>query len=48
MLRATSSSHRPEQWTFEVELLAVLDMAGFLFSLGLRIFIAFGLMVRAR
>ena len=45
MLRAVSSDLCPEHWTFEGELLAVLDMAGFLFSLGLRIFIAFGLLV---
>ena len=45
MLRAVSSNLCPEHWTFEGELLAVLDMAGFLFSLGLRLFIAFGLLV---
>ena len=45
MLRAVSSNLCPEHWTFEGELLAVLDMAGFLFSLGLRIFMAFGLLV---
>ena len=49
MLRAVSSQGElcPEHLTFEVELLAVLDMAGFLFSLGLRISVAFGLLVRA-
>ena len=46
MLRAVSSHLCPEHWTYEAELLAVLDMAGFLFSLGLRIFVAFGLLVR--
>ena len=46
MLRAVSSHLRPEHWTYEAELLAVLDMAGFLFSLGLRMFVAFGLLVR--
>lgn len=45
MLRAVSSNLCPEHWTYEGELLAVLDMAGFLFSLGLRIFVAFGLLV---
>ncbi len=45
MLRAVSSNLRPDHWSFEVETLAVLDMAGFLFSLGLRLFVAFGLMV---
>ena len=46
MLRAVSSNFRPDHWTFEVETLAVLDMAGFLFSFGLRLFLGFGLLVR--
>lgn len=46
MLRAVSSNLRPDHWTFEVETLAVLDMAGFLFSFGLRLFLGFGLLVR--
>ena len=46
MLRAVSSNLRPGHWTFEVETLAVLDMAGFLFSFGLRLFLGFGLLVR--
>ncbi|CAK0781881.1 hypothetical protein CVIRNUC_005495 [Coccomyxa viridis] len=45
MLRAVSSNLRPDHWTFEVETLAVLDMAGFLFSFGLRLFLGFGLLV---
>ena len=46
MLRAISSNFRPGHWSFEVETLAVLDMAGLLFSLGIRFFLAFGLLVR--
>lgn len=46
MLRAISSNLRPGHWSFEVETLAVLDMAGLLFSLGIRFFLAFGLLVR--
>ena len=46
MLRAISSNLRPDHWSFEVETLAVLDMAGLLFSLGIRFFLAFGLLVR--
>lgn len=48
MLRAVSSNLRPAHWTFEVETMAVLDMAGFLFSLGLRLFLGFGLLVSTR
>ena len=45
MLRAVSSNLRPDAWTFEVETLAVLDMAGFLFSFGIRLFFGFGILV---
>ena len=45
LLKAVSSNHTPEH-SFERETIAITDCAGSLFSLGIRLFLAFSLAVR--
>lgn len=45
LLKAVSSSQSPDH-SFERETIAITDCAGSLFSLGIRLFLAFSLAVR--
>lgn len=46
LIKAQSSKYRPVQWDFEGDALAIMSRAGLLFSLGIRCFFGFGILVR--
>ena len=45
LLKAQASKHRPSTWDFEMDALAIMGRAGLLFSLGIRCFFGFGILV---
>lgn len=47
LLKAQASKHKPSCWDFEAEALAIMGRAGLLFSIGIRCFFAFGILVRS-
>lgn len=46
LIKAQSSRYRPAQWDFEADAFAIMGRAGLLFSLGIRCFFGFGILVR--
>ena len=46
LLKAQASKHRPSTWDFEMDALAIMGRAGLLFSIGIRCFFGFGILVR--
>ena len=45
MLKAQASKYKPSHWDFEAESLAIMGRAGLLFSIGIRCFFGFGILV---
>ncbi len=45
LLKAQASKYKPSHWDFEAESLAIMGRAGLLFSIGIRCFFGFGILV---
>ncbi|KAL3131942.1 hypothetical protein ABBQ38_007638 [Trebouxia sp. C0009 RCD-2024] len=45
LLKAQASKYKPSRWDFEGEALAIMGRAGLLFSIGIRCFFAFGILL---